>query len=1771
MPMKSKFQTLYTLFGWLFLAFLFMNYDSNPPNNVSGAPPATEDTCANCHGGGSFDGSVSINGLPADIEPNTDYTITVVVSNPDGEAAKAGFQLVALDDANDMNVGEMSNPSTGMGIQMANDRTFAEHRSGQFFNADNEATWNFTWTSPASIAGTSISMYAAGNITNNSGDNTGDKVVTTAVSSNFMSIDSLVVSITNLVGVSCNGGSDGSATVIASGGTAPYVYAWSDGLGSSPTITSLSAGNYSVTVTDANNDSLATSIIIDEPSAIVINILGLNHLDCNNIFGSIFVGASGGTPGYTYSWSNGIIGNFNNGLEVGTYTVTATDGDNCTASLTIDILDNTSFPTANPGDSMLINCFNPQVVLNGTGSSSGVNFSYFWESTSGGNIVSGETTVGPTVDATGIYILTVTNNSTGCSSQGQVMVFGNFDTPMALVQAPEPIQCDGILSLDGSASSGNNPISYSWITTNGSIVSNVDEASVSVNAAGIYQLIVIDDVSGCRDTATVEVVNATMPIAMATAEGIVNCITPILTLDGSGSSEGSNISYLWTSENGNIVAGENTLFPEINAQGTYILTVTDMNTNCTSSASVSIDSNFDAPEADAGPNLNLDCSSTFIELDGTNSPSGSNISYHWVTNDGNILAGSNILTPSVNEPGTYVLMVFNDETGCAGTDEMVVGIDMTPPMVDAGPDKILGCEGEEVNLDGTASSIGSEFIYGWSTNDGNILNGETTLTPLINEVGTYVLSIFSTINGCASSDEVTVIRSDGFDVILDNQTNVDCHATATGSASVATDGGIAPYTYLWSNGGMKATISGLSASTYTVTVTDQVGCVNELTVEISEPDTLLANASSLDESSAGEADGRVMVTPTGGTTPYTILWSNGASSAFVNNLSSGTYTVTVTDANNCESIETVVVNPAGCTLDIVSIQSIGVSCNGSSDGEATVLTNGGTPPFSYNWSSGGTQQTETGLSAGTYSLTVTDDNTCNITADVTITEPDNLIFTIDTFTPISCNGAMDGAASVVAIGGTPPYQYTWLTTGNNTPVEDALGPGIHTVRVMDAKGCSKMLEIDINEPSLLSLNTSSTNESAPNAMDGTASVEAEGGTAPYTYLWNDANNQTTATASNLSTGSYSVTVADANGCISEASVMVGLNTSELIVILVSSQDVACAGEATGSASVAAEGGVAPYAFLWSTDATTASIDGLSAGIYTVSVTDAENNSTSIMVTIEEPEPLSATVEVTHESEANANDGTASITIVGGVPVYSIVWDEGFTTGNLDSLAPDEYGVTITDGNDCTYNFTFTINSFNCGSINAEISTTDASCPNGDDGSAMVIGNNGTEPYTYLWSTTETTDVITDLMAGNYAVTVTDANNCETVAVVDIQDNDLVPPTAIGQNITRFLDEDGMFVINVNMIDNGSMDNCTIANLELNRTQFDCSHIGENEVQLKVTDNSGNVDSTTIIVTILDDTAPELMCPPSLVVDDICMAEVTYDLPLVSDNCTTVALDLIAGLESGATFPNGTTIITYQASDPSGNTAECSFEIVVAGDAPVVQVEVEEPSCEGFNDGSIFVNVMGGTPPYAFQFSVPNPGQVSAGEYGITVTDDAGCTTSMDVIVEEPPAIQITIDEVTDASNGQSNGAIAISVAGGVPEYTYEWTNNGMVVSTEEDPTALPSGDYIITVLDQNDCMVASDPITIDDITNISFIDAVKQIELFPNPAKEYLNLAIELHQTRAIQLEMFDFTGKSIWQMPSEKVLQKTYSLDIQNSASGMYWIKILIENEIVVKKVVVE
>ncbi|MDH3243696.1 MAG: T9SS type A sorting domain-containing protein [Saprospiraceae bacterium] len=430
----------------------------------------------------------------------------------------------------------------------------------------------------------------------------------------------------------------------------------------------------------------------------------------------------------------------------------------------------------------------------------------------------------------------------------------------------------------------------------------------------------------------------------------------------------------------------------------------------------------------------------------------------------------------------------------------------------------------------------------------------------------------------------------------------------------------------------------------------------------------------------GANDGSITVNADG-TAPYVYEWSNNETTATIANLAPGQYSVTVTDNDNFEAMETVTVTEPPPLAG--SIEKLGdISCNGASDGSAMIDPSGGNGNYAFSWSHSpsASMASVSDLPPGTTTVTVTDVNGCTLTDQVMITQPDALACNSVIDQDASCNGVSDGAATINAIGGTMPYSYDWSHNANamGSSTND-LPAGSHTVDVVDENGCVVQCELDITEPAALMIDAAIQHETANDAMDGSITTTVMGGTGPYTYAWSNGGN--TPTIMDLAPGSYTVDVTDANGCQIQDTYVVDEFGCALSATS-STQDVACPGDSTGQAMVTVENGNDPVTVAWSNGANGNMIDNLAAGTYQYTVTDGANCSVSDSVVISQPDMLVVTVDTVIGDQGNGT-GEVQITVSGGTAPYSFAWSDGNIAEDLVGALSGKYNVTVTDAENCT--------------------------------------------------------------------------------------------------------------------------------------------------------------------------------------------------------------------------------------------------------------------------------------------------------------------------------------------------------------------------------------------------------------------------------------------------------------------------------------------------------
>ncbi len=1074
----------------------------------------------------------------------------------------------------------------GVTISKTDITCFGSNNGSATANATNGTTpFTYLWSNGASSQ--MISSLSAGTYTTTVTDNGG---ITATASIVITTPTSATWSTSANSNVSCNGGSDGSATMSVAGATTPYTFLWSNGE-TTATATGLSAGTNTVTLTDANGcGPFIDNVTISQPTSMFATNTGTTSVSCNGgSNGAATAGASNGTSPYTYLWSNASTSSNNTGLAAGTYTVTVTDNNGCTLSYSQVVSEPSALGTSITNQTNVSTNGGSDGSLTAAGSGGTAPYTYAWSN--------GATNATISSLSAGTYTISITD-ANGC---GPATTTGTITQPSAIsvsVVIDSNVTCNGFSDGGATASGTGGTMPYTYLWSNSST-----NASITGVVAGTYTVTLTDN-GGTTATAS-GIINhpsllrdTTKTSTNVSCNGGSNGTANVIAIGGT-----SPYTYAWS--NGDTTSSIANL-----SAGTYTVTFSDANA-CTSSESVVISE----PSAMSATNTGT----TSVSCNGGSNGSAtagaingiSPYTYLW----------SNASTSSNNTglaAGTYTVTV-TDNNGCTLSYSQVVSEPSAIGASITNQTNVSSSGGSDGSLTAAGSGGTVSYTYSWS-------NGATTATTSNLSAGTYTISI-TDANGCGpATTSATITQPSTITTSISSTTNVSCFGLSDGSLTGVATTGSAPYTYLWSNGDTVATISNLAAATYTVTITDGVGATGSSSGTVSQP-SAIASSVVVDSNVSvnGFSDGGATASATGGTSPFTYSWSNAATTASITGVAAGTYTVSVTDANGCgpSSSSVAITEPSAVVASIVINNN--VSCNGGSDGSATASGSGGVSPYTYLWSNAATTPSIIGVTAGTYTVTVTDNNGGTASVSGTITQATSLVASAVVDSNVSVNGLSDGGATASAAGGTSPFTYLW-SNGASTASITGVVAGTYSVTVADNNGCTDNTSANITEPSSLVINAVvDSNISCNGLSDGGASVSVSGGTVPYTYIWSNA--ATTASITGVVAGTYSVTVSDNNGGTGINSVSI---TEPNVLVAAASVDsnVSCANGMNGAASATAFGGTAPYTYIWSNGGTSASVGGLSAGTYTVTVTDANGCSDTDNRLITQPAILTGSMSVT---------------------------------------------------------------------------------------------------------------------------------------------------------------------------------------------------------------------------------------------------------------------------------------------------------------------------------------------------------------------------------------------------------------------------------------------------------------------------------------------------------------------------------------------------------------
>lgn len=1425
--------------------------------------------------------------------------------------------------------------------------------------------------------------------------------------------------------VNCNGGSNGAATVSVSQGTAPINYSWSPSGGSGSSASNLQAGFYTVTVTDALGCTATENITITEPPVLTSSITG-GDVVCGGLpTGYAAVDASGGTPGYSYSWApGGAATDSIASLTGGNYTVTVTDANGCTSSAAITVAEPPVLTTSTASSD--VSCLGisdgsaTTTANGGTGA-----YTYNWAPSGG----SGAAASGL---GAGTYTVTVTD-ANGCTVTNSVTVAEPTQLNAALTTS-SMVSCNGGNDATAAitAAGGTVNYSYNWAPSGGTA------ANATGLSAGNYT-VTVTDANGCTVTVTVPITEPTLLTSNIPASTNILCNggnNGDATVNANGGTPG--YSYSWSP-----VGGTGTLASGLQA-GNYTVTVTDAN-GCTSTAAVTI---TEPPLLTSSPNPVTD-----VACNGGNDGAASvtiaggspGYTYAWSPSGG---TGANATSLTA---GNYTVTA-TDANGCTVSSTFLISEPTLLSPLASSTDAL--CSGANNGTASVATNGGTPgYTYSWTPSGGTGANA----TGL--GAGVYQV-VVTDANGCTAS--ATAIISEPSVLVLNvaGTSDVSCFNGADGTGSVTPTGGTANYSYAWSpSGGTGSSANGLSAGSYTVTVTDQNGCTAQVPLTINQPTQLTVQASAIDARCNGSTDGSISAIANGGTGPYGYTWSpGGAVTAGVNNVGAGNYSVTITDANGCTTTgSATVAQPAALNA---SATPVAVTCNGGSNGTVTVNVNGGTTGYSYSWFPGGaTTANASGLSAGAYSVTITDANGCTTTAAATVTEPLAMQLSLSS-TPSVCGGT-NGSASVSVAGGTGPYSYSWSPGGGAGSTINNVGAGAYSVLVTDANGCTQSDIANVGNTGGPTVSASVNQQvSCAGGNDGRATVTVSSGTAPYSYAWSPSGGNG-ATANSLPAGNYSVTVTDANGCISSDNIVI--TEPSAVAAQVSSTPTLCAGSSDGSMTAQAAGGTGAYTFSWSPGgAVGATASGLAAGTYTVTATDANGCTSSASGTVTSPGALTASASSTPTLCNGGNDGTATAIVNGGTAGYTYSWfPSGASGGTAAGLSPGNYTVTVTDANGCTTTASATVGQ--PAAMNLSTNSTPAQCGS-SNGSASVNASGGSAPYNYLWNPSgATTQNATGLSAGAYSVVVTDANGCTQSDVANV--GNIGGPTVSASTVQQVScngGSDGSATVSV------SSGNAPFAYTwaPAGGTLATATGLPAGSYSVTVMDANGCISTDNVTIT-----EPSPVQAQASATAALCRSTATGAVSAQAAGGTGPYTYLwMPGSIAGASASNlnaGTYTVTV--SDQNGCTSTATAS-VTQPTAVTASTSTQATQCNGSADGSATVSANGGTPGYTYSW-FPTGGNnsttigVAAGTYTVTVTDDNGCSITSTAVVGQPAAINVSTSS-TPASCGSANGSATASVSGGAGSYSYAWSPGG---ATGANASGLVAGSYTVIVTDANGC------------------------------------------------------------------------------------------------------
>ncbi len=1211
---------------------------------------------------------------------------------------------------------------------------------------------------------------------------------------------------------------NGQITLTPSGGVGYYTFEINNSTpfqlarNEQTTLDDLDTGTYTIHLFDTNQCNLQTSISLSRKTSLKATIHQVQHILCNNDKnGTIKVDVEGGVPPYKYEWSTPEKDATSEITDRGTgiYKVTVTDANNQVAA-------KDSFYLRQP-DSLKIVALKADSV-SGWGASDGKisatisggtkPYAFTWVHTN--------ETVQTLTDSllhipTGNYTVTVTD-SNACSYSANVFVH----TPDSLTHQSKISYCTYLASKNGvipadsndgkievSVFGGVKPYTFEWFEEDTPLQKTVGQTKDTLFglSGGVYHVRVTDR-NGYTVKDTFEVIQRKPLVATLEQTNIVTCNGYTTAALRTSFKDGTPGYYqvTWFKEiNGNwdemlstTYFSEDTESISNLGAGKYKVEVKD--TVCKDVAVYEYEiwqPEILRVEKDVKILTRVDVDDARIEpfILGGREP----YTYSWTKNDESFSSDRIIDNLSA---GIYIFHV-SDSTGCIVTNTTTI-----VPISDLRIDATVFNRSYRVANQGILTSQDTmpdgkiELVVdgGVPPYTANWNTGDTGMNVTGLAQGNYQVTVSDAVGNTTFAD-FNVHTKAPLIATVDSIVHVSCYAYSDGLIKASVSGGTPPYSFRWNTAEMDTTplLTNRYAGIYTILVSDSLGKQSNFSVAITQPDSLIILAERSDVSCFGFQNGTFRLVPIGGTSPYTftpdetqavwqtqgLSWTVSQSNMIetkntltVENLYRGLYQVNVSDQKGCaQEVQIELHQPDSFYLTHLlkncdyEGQTIERNAQILNNGSIHITPHGGVSPYSFQWAnSTSTDPILTHLRGGNYKVMARDKNNCLIEQDFVIQQPEPLQVSIRETQAIACFGET-GKLSVASIsGGIPPYRIRW-NTGDTTAEIQNIPTGTYTVQIFDSLNVEASAKYVLSQPSALRID--STLFESPlcfGQYNGRIALSVSGGRSPYRYAWN--TGATSSTLNNLSVEPYTITVTDANNCVSQKTYI--LTQPDPFELLYAIKDCDYEGQTiernaqilnNGSIHLSPQGGIAPYTFRWINSTSVDSmLTDLRGGDYNVQVRDHNNCLIEQRFFVRQPNPLQTTISLNQDVSCFGGAGKLSAGFIsGGIPPYRILWNTGDTTPEIQSLEAGTYTLHIFDSLNIEATARYIIAQPQA--LRVESSSETPRCFGESNGSLTVSVSGGRFPYLYAWNTGAITPTVGNLSASTYSITITDANNC----------------------------------------------------------------------------------------------------------------------------------------------------------------------------------------------------------------------------------------------------------------------------------------------------------------------------------------------------------------------------------------------------------------------------